>query len=87
MHLLLAAALLATPHSCGLTPRIDGVRYDVREIRGTIPCTTVKHVATKFLRNGTSTSGWTCFRGHGTSPYAASCAQGQKVLVRIYNPT
>ena len=77
----------AAARSCGLTSRIDGVRYDVREVRGTVSCKTVKRVVSKFLRSGTVSSPWTCFRGHNSSPYAASCARGEKVLVRVYAPT
>jgi hypothetical protein len=73
--------------TCGLTGRIDGVRYDVRETRGAVACTTVKRVVTKFLRDDTVTAHWACFRGHGSSPYAASCARGHKVVVRVYAPT
>ena len=72
---------------CGLTARIDGVRYDVRETRGAVACPAVKRVVTTFLRDGTAAAHWTCFRGHGSSPYAASCARGQKVTVRVYAPT
>jgi hypothetical protein len=77
----------AATRACGLTARIDGARYDVREVRGTEPCRTVKRVVTTFLRDGEVASHWTCFRGHGSSPYAASCARGQRVLVRVYAPT
>src|SRR5262249_30510479 len=42
----LALALAAPGHAatrrCGLTPRIDGVRYDVNETKGNVPCTSVK---------------------------------------------
>jgi hypothetical protein len=80
------AAHGATARECGLTGRIDGVRYDVREVRGTVACKTVKRVVTRFLRDGEVTSSWTCFRGHGSSPFAASCARGERVLVRVYAP-
>jgi hypothetical protein len=59
----------------------------VREVRGTVSCRTVKRVVTRFLRNGSVSSPWTCFRGHSSSPYAASCARGKRVLVRVYAPT
>jgi hypothetical protein len=77
----------ATARACGLTARIDGVRYDVREVRGAISCRTVKRVVTSFLRHGTVDAPWTCARGHGSSPYAASCGRGARVLVRVYAPT
>jgi hypothetical protein len=88
---LAVAAAAPTPASalreCGLTPRIDGVRYDVRETRGTVACRRVKVVAVQYLRSATAPRGWTCVRGHGTSPFAASCAHGKAVLVRIYAPS
>jgi hypothetical protein len=77
----------AATRSCGLTARIDGVRYDVRETKGTLPCRTVKRAVTTFLRDDTAPAGWNCFRGHGSSPYAASCARGHRVTVRVYAPT
>jgi hypothetical protein len=82
----LVSASHATGRSCGLTPRIASVRYDVREVRGALPCSTVEHVMTKFLRDGTTSSKWICFRGHGSSTFAASCAAGPKVLIRAYAP-
>jgi hypothetical protein len=85
--LVFAAGVQAHPdRSCGLTPRVDGVRYDVKEVRGDVGCATVKRVATQFLRDGTVRGGWTCARGHGSSPFAASCAQGKQVLVRVLAP-
>jgi hypothetical protein len=85
--LMLAPASHAATRACGLTARIDGVRYDVREVRGSDSCRTVKRVVTTFLRDGSVASPWTCFRGHGSSSYAASCARGKRVLVRVYAPT
>jgi hypothetical protein len=85
-HAAASDARVAT-RACGLTGRIDGVRYDVREVRGTQPCRTVKRVVTTFLRDGSVARPWTCSRGHGSSPYAASCARGKRVLVRVYAPT
>jgi hypothetical protein len=95
-HLICSALLVllgptATGHaasrSCGLTARIDGVRYDVRETHGKLACRTVKRAVTTFLRDDTAPAGWDCFRGHGSSPYAASCARGHNVTVRVYAPT
>jgi hypothetical protein len=87
---VLALALASPGHAadrgCGLTARIDGVRYDVHETRGSVSCRTVKRVVTRFLRSGSVTPPWTCFRGHGSSPYAASCARGKRVVVRVYAP-
>lgn len=77
----------AKARECGLTPRIDGVRYEAREVRGTVACRKVRRVVTRFLRSGTVAAPWTCFRNHGSSPYAASCARGRRVLVRVYAPT
>jgi hypothetical protein len=70
-----------------LTPRIEGVRYDVKEVRGTAGCAGVQKVVAQFLRDGTAPSPWFCTRGHGSSAYAASCARGERVLVRVYAPT
>ena len=88
---ILCVAMVSASHasgrSCGLTPRIDGVRYDVKEIRGALPCSQVQHVVTKFLRTGRTSSNWLCTRGHGSSPFAASCAAGTNVLIRVYAPT
>jgi hypothetical protein len=92
---LLGATAASTGHAavpdrtrmCGLTPRIDGVRYDVHEVRGAVPCRTVKRVVTTYLRTFDAPSPWTCTLGHGSSPYAASCARGHKVLVRVYAPS
>jgi len=71
---------------CGLTPRIDGVRYQVRETKGTATCKTVKRVVTRFLRSGTVKAPWRCTFNNGSSPFAASCARGKSVLVRVYAP-
>ena len=89
---LLATALVTAPadaatRDCGLTKRIDGSRYQVKEVRGAVPCTTVKRVVTRFVGDGVVTAGWDCFRGHDEVPWAASCARGKKVLVRVYAPT
>jgi hypothetical protein len=72
--------------ACGLTPRIDGVRYDVRETKGTVSCKTVKRVVTRFIRSGTVNAPWTCRFNNGSSPFAATCARGTSVLVRVYAP-
>jgi hypothetical protein len=83
---LAAAGQAATAKSCGLTPRIEGRRYDVREVRGSASCRTVKKVVTRYLRTSEVSRPWRCTLGHGASPYAASCARGTKVLVRVYAP-
>jgi hypothetical protein len=71
---------------CGLTPRIDGVRYQVRETKGTVSCKTVKRVVTRFIRSGSAKAPWRCTFNHGSSAFAASCARGKSVLVRVYAP-
>jgi hypothetical protein len=76
-----------TARSCGLTPGIDGTRYDVREVRGAVPCRTVKSVMARYLRTHAMAAPWTCFLGHGSSPYAASCARGRDVIVCAYAPS
>jgi hypothetical protein len=90
---LLAVAVAPVSHGaarktreCGLTPRVDGVRYQVRETKGTVACKTVKRVVTRFLRSGTVKAPWTCTFNHGPSAFAASCARGKSVLVRVYAP-
>jgi hypothetical protein len=77
----------ASARDCGLTARIDGARYHVKETRGALPCAGVKRVVSAYLRDGTVASRWNCFRGHDDVPWAASCARGTKVLVRVYAPT
>jgi hypothetical protein len=76
----------AATKSCGLTSRIEGVRYDVKETKGSLPCSTVKSAVTTYLKTFTAPKHWTCSLGHGSSPYAASCARGATVLVRVYAP-
>jgi hypothetical protein len=82
-----AVAPAASVRRCGLTPPIDGVRYDVKEVRGSVGCASVQKVVARFLRDGTAPDAWFCTRGHGSSPYAASCARGERVIVRVYAPT
>jgi hypothetical protein len=90
---LLAVAIAPVVHGaaletkeCGLTPRIDGVRYQVRETKGTVSCRTVKRVVTRFIRSGVVKAPWRCTFNHGSSPFAATCARGTSVLVRVYAP-
>ena len=75
-----------TTKSCGLTKRVDGVRYQVRETKGTLSCTTVKRVVTRFLSSGSYKKPWFCVFNHGDTPFAASCSRGENVLVRVYAP-
>jgi hypothetical protein len=94
--LALATALLiapghatASPHDrgCGLTPRVDGERFQVKIEQGHVRCATAKRVATRFLRTHRMrpVRHWMCFRGHGSEP-AASCSRGPGVVVRVYAP-
>ena len=50
-------------------------------------CGLTRRVVTSFLRDGTVARPWVCARGHGSSSFAASCARGERVLVRVYAPT
>jgi hypothetical protein len=96
---LAAAALLAvaavpavvhgaaiTTKACGLTERIEGVRYQVRETKGTLSCKTVKRVVNRFMSTGSYKRPWFCVFNHGDTPFAASCSRGESVLVRVYAP-
>jgi hypothetical protein len=83
-------ALPSTSHAatdCGLTPRIDGVRYQVMRLHTGYSCGTVMSVATRYLRDGTAKSPWVCFRGHGSASYAAQCARGSRTIIRVLAPT
>jgi hypothetical protein len=84
-----AAATPAKVRACGLVGRFDGRLYDVRETKGNVPCRRVRQVVTTFFKTGEirPAPGWTCFRGHGNIPWAASCSRGTNVLVRVYPPT
>jgi hypothetical protein len=85
--LTLASTGHAATRHCGLTARIDGVRYDVHETKGSLPCSTVKAAISTYLRTFKAPKHWTCFLGHGSSPYAASCARGTTVVARAYAPS
>ena len=87
-----AGAAGATPakvRACGLVGRFNGRLYDVRETKGSVPCRRVRQVVTTFFRTDKirPAPGWICFRGHSNVPWAASCARGSAVLVRVYPPT
>jgi hypothetical protein len=69
---------------CGTTARIEGVRYDVVEEKGSMACRTVRRVVTRYLRSSTTTRPWTCALEHRGRPYTASCARGRAVVVRVY---
>jgi hypothetical protein len=83
--LLVVPSARAATRDCGLTSRIDGVRYQVKETRGSLACSSARKVVTPFLRDGTVPKGWACFRGHGNQDWAASCSRG-KVMLRVYAP-
>jgi hypothetical protein len=71
---------------CGLTPRIDGQRDQVKIEKGKASCRTVMRVVTRYLRTFKTTPPWHCFLGHGSSPYAASCSGPRGAVVRVYAP-
>ena len=73
---------------CGLTPRIDGIRFQVKVEEGRVSCKTAKRVMTKFGRTDRirPVHGWVCFRGHGSMPAAASCSGPHGAVVRMYAP-
>jgi hypothetical protein len=92
---VMAMAGVLTPNAhaagvrqCGLTPRIDGQRFQVDVVHGKVACKTVRRVATKFLRDDTIAPPWHCFRGHESQgqTWAASCSRGKGVLFRVYAP-
>jgi hypothetical protein len=87
--LAVPAHAAARPHArdCGLTPRVDRVRFQVKIEDGHVRCRTAKRVATKFARTDRirPARGWVCFRGHGSEP-AASCSGPHGAVVRVYAP-
>src|SRR5262245_30692768 len=86
--LVAASPAHAATRDCGLTTRIDGVRYQVKETKGSVPCKTAKRVMTRFLRDGEMHEPWFCSRGQGADfDWAASCSRGKRVMVRAYAPT
>lgn len=90
----IAAGVAATPahaattRQCGLTPRIDGIRYQVDVQKGAVACKTARSVASTFLREGEIAPPWHCLRGHESQgqDWAVSCSRG-KSLVRVYAPS
>jgi hypothetical protein len=83
------AATPAKVRACGLVGRFAGRLYAVRETKGSVPCRRVRQVVSTFLTTGEirPAPGWTCFRGHGDVPWAASCSRGASAIVRVYPPT
>ncbi len=86
---LAAPGHAASTKDCGLTSRIDGVRYQVIMESGTkkVSCTTVKRVATKYLRSFDAPRPWHCQLGHSADDWAASCARSRpSAAFKIYAP-
>ncbi len=90
----LALAIAAPGHAastkdCGLTSRIDGVRYQVIVEKGKtkVTCATVKRVATKYLRAFSAPSPWHCQLGHSADDWAASCGRSRpSAAFKVYAP-
>ena len=82
-----AAPASARPRHCGLTPRIQGQRFDIVEAEGHAACRTVKPVMTRYLRSFSFKRPWFCALTHGDQfPWAAACAT-EHVVVRAYAPS
>jgi hypothetical protein len=77
-----AAPAAAETTRCG-TIFAAGASYGVRVERGRPGCLRARAVLRAFIRSGTPPAGWTCFRGHGSVPFAAACARG-RAIVRAY---
>jgi hypothetical protein len=97
LPLVLACALLAglagtasagsRGRHCGLTPRIQGRRFDVTEARGHAACRTVKPTMTRYLRTFKFSRPWFCTLTHDDQfPWAAACAKG-RIVVHAYAPS
>jgi hypothetical protein len=73
---------------CGLV-RSGRQLYQADETRGVVPCRRIRRVTSAFLNATRLPTGWHCFRNNASSgqPFAASCARGRSVVVRIYAPT
>ena len=79
----------AASKDCGLTSRIDGVRYQVviESGRTKTTCATVKKVVGKYLRSFTAPKPWHCRLGHSADDFAASCARSRpSVGVKVFAP-
>ena len=80
------ASAAARARHCGLTPRIQGQRFDIVEAEGHAPCRKVKPVITHYLRTFELKRPWFCTLTHGNQfPWVAACANGH-VVVRAYAP-
>jgi hypothetical protein len=90
----LALAMAAPGHAastkdCGLTSRIDGVRYQVviETGRSKATCATVKKVVGKYMRSFTAPKPWHCQLGHSANDFAASCSRSHPTVgVKVYAP-
>jgi hypothetical protein len=67
---------------CG-TISVAGTSYAIRIERGRPGCVRARTVLRTFIRSGRPPAGWTCFRGHGSVPFAAACARS-RAIVRAY---
>jgi hypothetical protein len=79
----------ASTKDCGLTSRIDGVRYQViiDAGRNKMTCASVKRVMTKYLRTFNAPKHWFCELGHSADDYAATCARSHpSVAMKAYAP-
>ena len=79
----------AAGKDCGLTSRIDGVRYQVviETGRSKATCATVKKVVGKYMRSFTAPKPWHCQLGHSANDFAASCSRAHPAVgVKVYAP-
>jgi len=79
----------ASTKDCGLTSRIDGVRYQVviETGRSKATCATVKKVVGKYMRSFTTPKPWHCQLGHSANDFAASCSRSHPTVgVKVYAP-
>ena len=79
----------ASTKDCGLTSRIDGVRYQVviETGRSKATCATVKKVMGKYMRTFTAPKPWHCQLGHSANDFAASCSRSHPTVgVKVYAP-
>ena len=87
---LAAPGHAASAKDCGLTSRIDGVRYQVviQTGRTKATCASVKRVMSKYLRTFTAPKPWLCRLGHSADDFAASCGRSHpSVVIKAYAPT
>jgi hypothetical protein len=83
----------AAQKDCGLTARIDGVRFQIIVEQGTknVSCTTAKRTLSSYMRTYKQPKGWACFLGHDSQgqDWAAACSRTRRpsATVRAYAPT